>query len=144
MRQARAFFFVCAGLLCLAVAYHFGAQNAGAQATDYPAVSVACTGSRVYAVTSNGDFYTSDDLGSSWTAKTNPLGSGGAVPYAVADLACTGSLVFVIASNGGVYRSDDYGTSWTAATNVPGGAVSAQTMTMGQLKVKYATPATGK
>ena len=34
MHKARAFFFVCAGLLCLGVAYHVGARSAGAQAGD--------------------------------------------------------------------------------------------------------------
>jgi hypothetical protein len=32
MHKARAFFFVCAGILCLMVAYHLGARSAGAQA----------------------------------------------------------------------------------------------------------------
>lgn len=31
--MTRRFFYACAGLLCLALAYHFGARNAGAQAT---------------------------------------------------------------------------------------------------------------
>ena len=32
MHKARAFFFVCAGILCLVLAYHLGARSAGAQA----------------------------------------------------------------------------------------------------------------
>ncbi len=38
---AKRFFFVCGGLLCLAFAYHLGAQSAGAQSgepLDGPAV----------------------------------------------------------------------------------------------------------
>ena len=31
--RARTFFLVCAGILCLALAYHLGARSAGAQAT---------------------------------------------------------------------------------------------------------------
>jgi hypothetical protein len=32
MNRARSFFYVCLGLLCIGGAYHFGAQNARAQA----------------------------------------------------------------------------------------------------------------
>ena len=38
---AKRFFYVCAGLLCLTVAYHLGARNAGAQ---LPGVDLAAEG----------------------------------------------------------------------------------------------------
>lgn len=49
---AKRFFYVCAGILCLALAYHFGAQSATAQAGN--AIMVAEPG---YVYMSNGDVY---------------------------------------------------------------------------------------
>ena len=53
MAKARTFFYVCAGLLCLAVAYHLGATSATAQAPGNPVV--AAEPGLVY--TANGDAY---------------------------------------------------------------------------------------
>ena len=55
MHKARAFFFVCAGLFLLALAYHLGARSAGAQAPGNPVVGAFSTTSAV--VTANGDVY---------------------------------------------------------------------------------------
>jgi tRNA 2-thiouridine synthesizing protein D len=41
MHKARTFFFVCAGLLCLALAYHLGARSAVAQAGCADTTAVA-------------------------------------------------------------------------------------------------------
>ena len=51
---AKRFFYVCAGLLCLAFAYHLGARSATAQVP--PAVHVAWEGNPVV-VTPQGDVY---------------------------------------------------------------------------------------
>jgi len=63
MHKARAFFYVSAGLLCLALAYHLGARSAGAQAGSMIyGVSVAdlsgvgC-GAEVFVLTPNGDLF---------------------------------------------------------------------------------------
>jgi hypothetical protein len=53
MHKARAFFFVCAGIFLLALAYHLGARSAGAQAPGNPLVSG--DGYAIY--TANGDAY---------------------------------------------------------------------------------------
>ena len=65
--MARKFFYVCAGLLCLAVAYHFGAQSATAQAPDNPVVAATET----YAYTTKGDVYHSPDNGFTWERRGN-------------------------------------------------------------------------
>ena len=52
------FFYVCAGLLCLALAYHFGARNATAQSTTPSVVAMAvdsCHG--LIVITSKGDVF---------------------------------------------------------------------------------------
>ena len=55
--MARKFFFVCAGLLCLALAYHLGAKSVAAQANSQVAgvVADACHG--LIVVTPNGDVF---------------------------------------------------------------------------------------
>lgn len=53
---AKRFFYVCAGFLCLALSYHLGARNAGAQAPGNPIVGVA----NDFVVLENGDLYIRD------------------------------------------------------------------------------------
>jgi len=52
--MARKFFYVCAGMLMLALAYHFGYSTASAQAPGNPVVA-APTSQHVF--TANGDMY---------------------------------------------------------------------------------------
>ena len=52
---AKRFFFICAGLLCLALAYHLGATSATAQAPGNPVVAARAQPDAV--VTANGDVY---------------------------------------------------------------------------------------
>jgi len=54
--MARRFFYVCAGLLCLAIAFQMGAKSAGATIGGQ-IVSIAFEGGRLVAVTSDGDVY---------------------------------------------------------------------------------------
>ena len=70
---AKRFFHVCAGILCLALAYHLGAQNATAQAPGNPVV--AAEPNMVY--TANGDaYYRSSSSGPvfSWAFVGNVFG----------------------------------------------------------------------
>jgi hypothetical protein len=53
--MAKRFFYVSAGLLCLALAYHFGATSATAQAPGNPVVAMTTGYNAV--ITSNGDVY---------------------------------------------------------------------------------------
>jgi hypothetical protein len=73
MRQARAFLVVCLGILALAVACHFGATTATAQAPGNPVVGFGSFIGNITAVTSNGDVYycmRSDGSGP-WSLKGN-------------------------------------------------------------------------
>jgi hypothetical protein len=75
MRQAKAFLVVCLGILALALAYHFGATTATAQAPGNPIV--AADGGYVYTV--NGDCYESRlNVGGRWDYRGNVF--GGPVP----------------------------------------------------------------
>lgn len=79
--MARKFFYVCAGMLMLALSYHFGFTTASAQAPGNPVVAIAhASGStNVIAVTSGGDAYTTPDYGVTWYHTGNVF-SGGPVP----------------------------------------------------------------
>jgi len=55
---AKRFFFVCAGLMCLALAYHFGATNATGAPQGNAAVAMCPEGTgHILALTANGDTY---------------------------------------------------------------------------------------
>jgi hypothetical protein len=73
---AKRFFYVSAGLLCLALAYHLGARSATAQAPGNPVVEIFernFTG----VVTANGDVYQSlTDLSGPWVWRSNVFGTG--------------------------------------------------------------------
>ena len=75
MHKTRAFFFVCAGLLCLALSFHFGATSVTAQAPGNPLVAMTVNGfsnpHEYLAVTSNGDAYSSVSGGATWTLRGN-------------------------------------------------------------------------
>ncbi len=85
MHRARAFFFVCAGLLCLAVAYHLGATSAGAQAPGNPLVAAhvyATNGIAQWAWAANGDEYSTADGGATWAYRGNVFSASGPTPTA--------------------------------------------------------------
>ena len=56
--MARKFFYVCAGMLMLALAYHLGASTAGAQVSQFrvldPNLMYVETGGQIYALTAQG------------------------------------------------------------------------------------------
>jgi hypothetical protein len=79
MQRAKAFFFVCAGIFLLALAYHLGATNATAQAPSDPIV--AADFYTVY--TANGEAYVNRTSGLTtsgpWVHVGNVFTGGGPV-----------------------------------------------------------------
>jgi len=79
--MARKFFYVCAGMLMLALSYHLGASTAIAQAPANPVV--AAFGNSGAVVTANGDVYVggggSANGWTNWVLASNVF-SGGPVP----------------------------------------------------------------
>jgi hypothetical protein len=64
MNRARSFFYVCLGILALAIAYHFGATTATAQAPGNPVVGFVTTSTSAgqwQVITANGDIYIAAD-----------------------------------------------------------------------------------
>jgi hypothetical protein len=70
--MARKFFYVCAGMLMLALSFHFGFTTASAQAPGNPVVAMPVPD---IAVTANGDLYQgtnpSGNAPTTWTWKAN-------------------------------------------------------------------------
>jgi len=68
--MAKKFFYACAGILCLAFAYHLGASRAVAQGASGQIKFVEGRGSNVVLVTGGDDIYVIDP------AKLNNVASG--------------------------------------------------------------------
>jgi len=140
MHRARSFFYVCAGLFVLALAYHLGARNAGAQAPGSPVVAMeAIQGSRFHVMTANGDLYTSCcGTTPTWSFVGNVFGGAAPGSPVVAMSANEGRLFFAMTANGDLYTSCCGTTpTWSFVGNVFGGPVPAQRETFGALKSRY-------
>jgi hypothetical protein len=76
--MARKFFYICAGMLMLALSYHLGASTAVAQAPSNPVVAMSSGVQAV--VTANGDVYLGGGGGGSgwtnWALVSNVFGAG--------------------------------------------------------------------
>jgi hypothetical protein len=140
MRQARAFFFVCLGLLCIVAAYHLGARSAGAQSFGggFAALVHHSPGdSNPLAIKSDGTAYS--------------LPAGAWVPIDPVPLVPGTTVVAgndeaqVLGSDGTLYQRGFSGIPgaayWYVRAASPDGATPAEGTTWGQLKAKYATPA---
>jgi hypothetical protein len=81
--MARKFCYICAGMLMLALSYHFGASTAVAQAPSNGLVEVTYIGgigsSPYLAATVNGDVYTAANSSGPWLHVGNVF-SGGPTP----------------------------------------------------------------
>lgn len=65
------FMFVCLGILCLAIAYHLGANSANAQAaTTVKVQAIAASGDKAWVVTESDEIYLID------SAKTASVAHG--------------------------------------------------------------------
>jgi len=81
--MAKKFFYVCGGLLMLALAYHLGATSATAQAPSNSVVGTFGELSPQAVVTANGDVYVSSGNPqplSGWSWRANIFGGGDPVP----------------------------------------------------------------
>ena len=61
--MAKRFFFVCLGILCLALAYHLGANNASAQGSGGKVRLIAAAGDNAWVVTDTDDIYLLKEAG---------------------------------------------------------------------------------
>ena len=132
----RAFFFVCAGLFLLAVVYHLGARSAGAQAgTTIGGLAVGGLDSRTITFVRDGLFYRSPDGRAGPYVVQTPVPSGSPV---VATSGTRDASGLVVLEDGSVYAYEL--GEWQLQMNILGGSTPAQSISIGQLKAKYATP----
>ena len=136
MNRARSFFFVCLGILCIVAAYHFGATSARAQ-VGTKMVGMAWVGwwNRLTAADESGQFY--ERLSSGWTATFQLPGR----PVAMFTKEGNGAILWVLMENGDFYEgtaNDQSGWPPQFKCNVFGSATPAQSISIGQLKAKYA------
>lgn len=79
--MARKFFYVCAGMLMLALSYHFGAGTAVAQPPSNPVVGVATNSAGSFlAMTAGGDAFFTPDFGQTWYRYGNCFAGTGPTP----------------------------------------------------------------
>jgi hypothetical protein len=146
MHKARAFFFVCAGLLCLALAYHLGARSAGAQSGGQFRVAGWTSGSssslgEIYVVAGETMYNLWSGSGQAgWSIHPGPMGV--AFPVPTDQIAWYNGNQLVTTAGEGWGFSGTY-QHWIDCGPVPGSTPTAQS-TWGQVKAKYATPAPGK
>jgi hypothetical protein len=134
MHKARAFFFICAGLFLLALAYHLGARSAGAQSQVIQWAD--CSGK--YMASVDRVVWEWDAAGLHRIAPPIP-GTSSVIAMSSSD-----SGAAIILASGDCYWWSTGAASWQLVANLLGGAVSAAQPTWGQVKAKYATPAPAK
>lgn len=139
MRKAGSFFFVCAGIFLLALAYHLGAASARGDigGTGWFIAGTDGYGSG-YAVTASGDYWRYVP-GLGWRSDIGNIfggaGGGRTIVSLVPGMAVTSSGEVWYGGTGG---------PWVNAGVPPLGPTAAQNISIGQLKARYATSATGK
>jgi hypothetical protein len=139
--MARNFFYISAGMLMLALAYHFGASTAAAQGANLLCAAANQDGSTNWAVDSNGALYeqTRNDAGSGpwYPIRTIPVTSK---PVALSVFPSTaGDTAFALfAEDGTVYAWVGWQGSYTTSNVFSGGPTPAQHESWGQVKSRYA------
>ena len=124
--MARKFFYVCAGLLCLALAYHLGARSATGQTTAViEGVSVSNDG---LSAAVNGS-YIKFDANTGAVYVSYPLPVTGHVLEA--------SWSTVVYENGDVYVYQGSPGAWVLKGNLARGPTPAKAETWGSVKARY-------
>jgi hypothetical protein len=144
--MASKFFFVCAGMLMLALSYHFGASTAGAQVGGSQIVGLedeTCH-EQLLAISRDGELYRLERGSNVWSSSVNVLaeaGVGGEVVDIVARNTSDQPGLYVVTSAGDLCFQPRCGGPWVARGNVFGGPVPTLHESWGQVKARYhATP----
>ena len=128
---AKRFFYVCAGILCLALAYHFGARSATAQAGLVEAGNIESTNNGVGLTCAVGrTFYT--DLGT-----PAPVPVPGSAPIVATSLVSDARGYYAMLENGDVYWWNYTEPTWHYFGNMLGSATPAMRETWGGVKARY-------
>ena len=135
--RAKPFFYVCAGILTLAIAYGLGAQHVGAQSNPR-IVDVAATPAvgggiaSLWVLDSLGRIYSKGE-----TVDTHLIHRGTAPEEAVAIGGPIGDRLWVGMSNGNVYEFVGGAGTWTFLENVFGATVQVEGTSITDVKGKF-------
>lgn len=132
MHRAKAFFFVCAGVFLLALAYHLGATSATAQATSVAEVLGVDSGSGAAAVVGRIMYIKGGGT-------LNPMLTSPPVPGVERIVACAPYRVLL--ENGDVYSWTGNPQPWDydGRLDLPGGVPTTQ-QSWGSVKQRYLSP----
>ena len=137
--KARAFFYLCAGVFLLALSYHLGARNAGAQVPG-AITALAYSGTSYQtcmAVTASGDLY---EWSNGWQPRGNVFGgsSGGRTVVEMDGEMGAPYRFFALVSDGEVFALADNAPPYSfASIGYPAGPTPVQRESFGALKSRY-------
>jgi hypothetical protein len=127
--MAKKFFYVCAGLLCLALSFQFGAQSAVGQST--PVIEAVDCGSGTVSAIVNGVWEQVDPT-------TGAIRQSAPVPVAGQVIATGSSYGVIVYENGDIYQ---WGggpiAGWTRTGNLVSGPTPAKAESFGSVKARY-------
>ncbi len=132
MHRARGFLYVCAGVCFLALAYHLGAQSAGAQSTIMTAANLEVTPYSAHFTGAVGRIVHHTPAPPATYTIATPVPGTEPIVHTGSD----GIFLTAILANGDIYQWD--GSTWVLRGNlIGGGPTSAQFNTFGSLKSRY-------
>jgi hypothetical protein len=129
------FFYVSAALLCLTLAYQFGATNAKAQSSDRIVDVGRQPDGQAFAVTERGVIFSNPGNCQAWSAVSQL--PAGRIPVSIVDGA--GGSVGIACSDGSVWMVQGSGASMSvsACSNVFAGQPTPNKETWGEVKSDY-------
>jgi len=134
MHRARGFFFICAGLLMLSVAYNLGASSAVAQST--PTVFGIDMGGNSGMAVMGRTIYWLSESGTSSALPSVP-GSSPIAAIGAQGLGSSGGAVAVL-QNADVYRFDTVSSSWQRTGNIlSSGPIPTTKSSWGEVKARF-------
>jgi hypothetical protein len=139
--MARKFSNICAGMFLLALSYHLGARNAGAQGAGLLCAAANEGAATNWAVDSNGTLYeqTRNDAGPGpwYQIRTIPVTSK---PVAILVYQASGgdTAFSLLTEDGTAYAWVGWQGTYTTSSVFSGGPTSALQQSWGQLKSRYA------
>jgi hypothetical protein len=137
--RPKQFFYVCAGVLMLGIAYQLSIDSAQAGSEQVLPFAIDASGVNTPLVLmSNADIMTRDIDTGTWHFWTNPLHAIGG-DHIVLGFAAVSGRTFVLLENGDVwvYASTPQGEMWINWGNVHGGTINVEDATITDIKRNY-------
>jgi hypothetical protein len=128
---ARRFLYVGAGLACLALVYHVGAQSARAQSSGIEAADVTVTPySTLYTCVVGRTFHYTNAPPAEYTVAADVPGAS-----PIVETGSDGIYLTAILADGDIYQWD--GSAWLLRGSLLGGPTAARSQSWGAMRVRY-------